>query len=729
MGNDASSDNGGGNNSGWAGAPYSLPDTNTNSSNDNGGGNDSSSSNDNNSRFHSDNNCSSRCGWINGEFTKKDPNDSILCVSVTPNYSSSSSSSNDNNSRFHSDNNCSSRCVYTSKNGGYAIKDNGDRILCVRITPNYSSSSSNSSSNSTPNSVEREGANDGRNSNSFSSFSSNSNTSSSLSSISNKENEDQQRREEERKEKENNLYLEEMRQKSKIGEEKAKKEYEERLQKYKKNIKDGEAKEFEKEFVELHEVKVLYDSEKISWSEYFDKCRNIRNRYRINCDLNARFHMVFKLKDLNHEGKITHENYIKFRELIEYGNYLKSKKNIKDGKFAEYEKEFVEHHELNVLYNSDKISQVEYYEKRKNIDDKYKDKICQSEYYKETIIYNKTKENIDKYLKMTHESLNQYNTGKMTLSEYLKFNNNVKEVYEKYGHLNFTSVQFSNQVYFKIVEDASNQYKEGKIKPDEFVKICNDTRTKYYTEPVKPSTPAPTQPNSTLNNIGNGYVASAQARVNAVNLASSAVSNTAQTIVNGAVSVGNELISINNDTVLRQMETDRLRNEASQQLISNVASSVVNGVVSVRNELISINNDTVLRQMETDRLQNKSTIQIVSNVSSAIANNAPQVIQETAQGVSSFGFEVANQVLTGYNPVGLAISGANEALSSINNRERNVVESTCEAVASGIATYAGGQLGSVIATGLLVKTAIETNANVVGNIIQEEINRHQLGDI
>ena len=280
MGNDASSNNGGGNDSGWAGAPYSLPDTNTSNSNsnDNGSRNDNSNSNDNNSKYHSDNNCSSRCGWINGEFTKKDPNDSILCVSVTPNYSSSSSSS---------------------------------------------------SSNSMPNSVDREGADDGRNSNSnsSSSFSSNSNTSSSLSSISNKENEDQQRREEERKEKENNLYLEEMRQKSKIGEEKAKKEYEERLQKYKKNIKDGEAKEFEKEFVEIHELKVLYDSEKISWSEYFDKCRSIHKRYKINDDSNARYHMIWILKDLNHEGKITHENYVKFREIIEYGNYLKSKKN------------------------------------------------------------------------------------------------------------------------------------------------------------------------------------------------------------------------------------------------------------------------------------------------------------------------------------------------------------------------------------------------------------------
>jgi hypothetical protein len=34
-----------------------------------------------------------------------------------------------------------------------------------------------------------------------------------------------------------------------------------------------------------------------------------------------------------------------------------------------------------------------------------------------------------------------------------------------------------------------------------------------------------------------------------------------------------------------------------------------------------------------------------------------------------------------------------------------------------------------IATGLLVKTAIETTANVVGNIIQKEINKYQEGCI
>ena len=184
-----------------------------------------------------------------------------------------------------------------------------------------------------------------------------------------------------------------------------------------------------------------------------------------------------------------------------------------------------------------------------------------------------------------------------------------------------------------------------------------------------------------MNNIGNGYVASAQARVNAVNLATTAVSNTARAVVNGASAVGNAYIQGSMDMA----NTRRMEAQATQQLVSNVATAVV--------------------------------------------NNAPQVIRETAEGVSSFGFEVASQVVTGLNTANLMISGANEALSSINNREKGVVETTGEAVATGVAIYVGGQVGSVIATGLLVKTAIETTANVVGNIIQEEINRHQPGGV
>jgi hypothetical protein len=196
-----------------------------------------------------------------------------------------------------------------------------------------------------------------------------------------------------------------------------------------------------------------------------------------------------------------------------------------------------------------------------------------------------------------------------------------------------------------------------------------------------PTVKAKPQPNSTLNNIGNGYVASAQARVNAVNLATTAVSTTARAVANVATAVGNAYIQGSNDMA----NTRRMEAQATQQLVSNVATTVV--------------------------------------------NNAPQVIRETAQGVSSVGFEVATQVASGLHTTNLMISGANEALSSINNREKGVVETTGEAVATGVATYVGGQVGSVIATGLLVKTAIETNMNVVGNIIQEEINRHQQGGV
>jgi hypothetical protein len=451
MGNDASSDNGGGNDSGWAGAPYSLPDTNTSNSN----------SNDNGSR-----------------------NDN--------------SNSNDNNSKYHSDNNCSSRCVWTSNIGGYAIKDNGDRILCVRITPNYSSSSSSSSSNSMPNSVDREGADDGRNSNS--------NSSSSFSSNSNKN---------------------------------------------------------------------------------FNSSTSL-------------------LSDLNPTD-------------ILYINYA-----------------------FNILGIPSLFGLTE--------KEKQKQKLLQEEEQKK------------------HEfKLSMQKAREENLLTKLRFQQTYEEVF------------FRRPKYEKF--------------------------------------------NTTLNNIGSGYVASAQARVNTVNLATTVIRKSVKEAFIATTSLANELISINNDTVLRQMETDRLRNEATQQLISNVASSVVNGIVSVSNELISINNDTVLRQMETDRLKNESTRQIVSNVSSAIVNNAPQVIQETAEGVSSFGFEVATQVVTGYNPVGLAISGANEALSSINNRERGVVESTCEAVATIGAVIISGEAALAIGGGLLAKTAGETYYNAVNTHIQNTLEK------
>jgi hypothetical protein len=479
-----------------------------------------------------------------------------------------------------------------------------------------------------------------------------------------------------------------------INKEKNKKEKEELILKYKKNIKDGEAKEFEKEEVELHEVKVLYDSEKISWSEYFDKCRNIRDRYIKNSDCNARWHMIFKLKDLNREGKITHENYVKFRELIEYGNYLKSKKNIKDGKFAEYEKEFVEHHELRVLYNYDKISQVEYYEKRKNIDDKYKEKICQNEYYKETIIQTpvvksstlsslpKTTESINTYQKISTEAYSQYKAGKMTASEFLKVNNNADEVYEKYGHLTLTSTQFSNQVYIKIAEDAGNQYKAGKLKPGEYAKICNDAKTKYYTEPVKQSTPVPTQPNSTLNNIGNGYVASAQARVNAVNQVASVVSS-------GATAVGNAYIQgANNIGNYNRMEA-----QATQQLVSNVASAVGNGASAVGNGFVN------------PSANSERTNQVLNMVS-----NAPSAVD-----------------LCLSNPRGIGINIVTGMLAEVNNsyNERSTTRNMVNGTIGAVGLVAGVVGAPTIATAI-GGTALAVEYAEFANNIDTLINENTL---
>ena len=507
-----------------------------------------------------------------------------------------------------------------------------------------------------------------------------------------RENEARQRREDERIERENNeirAYVAERQ----LAEKTEKKE---RYLKYQKDIKDGKGEGWQKESVELYELEILYDSDKIGALKYFEQKKNILDKYRNEiAEDSVRGNMICNIGTQMHERKITGDVYIKSRQLLEKGNYLQFKKNIKDGKGRKYEEQFVELYELEILHNTDKIG-FEYYEQRKNIYDKYKNvnetfgenkKIeapctpTASLKITTTPSLPKTKECIDTYTKISNEAYSQYKAEKMTASEYLKVNNNVKEVYEKYGHLNLTSIQFSNQVYLKITEDACNQYKAGKMKLGEFVKICNDARTKYYTEPVKPSTPVPIQPNSTLNNIGNGYVASAQARVNAVNLATTAVSTTARAVANGASVVGNAYIQGSMDMA----NTRRMEAQATQQLVSNVATAVV--------------------------------------------NNAPQVIRETTEGVSSFDFEVASQVVTGLNTANLMISGANEALSSINNREKGVVETTGEAVATGVATYVGGQVGSVIATGLLVKTAIETNMNVVGNIIQEEINRHQQGGV
>jgi len=497
-----------------------------------------------------------------------------------------------------------------------------------------------------------------------------------------RENDARQRREDEKIERENN----EVRALTAQRELAKKTEKKERYLKNQKDIKDGKGQGWQKESVELYELEILYDSDKISVLDYYEQKKNILDKYRNEIAEDSVISNMMRNIETQTGGV-----YTKYRQLLEKGNYLQFKKNIKDGKGRKYEEQFVELYELEILHNTNKIG-FEYYEQRRNIYDKYENaNETFGQYIKieaphtppaslkitTTPSLPKTTESINTYIKISTEAYSQYKAGKMTASEFLKVNNNVEEVYEKYGHLTLTSTQFSNQVYIQIAVDASKQYKAGKMKPGEYAKICNDAKTKYYTEPV----PVPRQLNSTLNNIGNGYVASAQARVNAVNLATTAVSTTARAVANGATAVGHAYIQGSNDMA----NTRRMEAQATQQLVSNVATAVV--------------------------------------------NNAPQVIRETAQGVSSVGFEVATQVASGLHTTNLMISGANEALSSINGREKGVVETTGEAVATGVATYVGGQVGSVIATGLLVKTAIETNVNVVGNIIQEEINKYQQGGV
>ena len=283
-------------------------------------------------------------------------------------------------------------------------------------------------------------------------------------------------------------------------------------------------------------------------------------------------------------------------------------------------------------------------------------------------------EKYNKFVRIYNEAIDDMNEKHISLRTALRKQYDAKVQYDN-EYWDF------HQRILKQKIELDNAFVKGVIKHSDKNIIMLELEKKQNMTIKLPTVKAKPQSNSTLNNIGNGYVASAQARVNAVNLATTAVSTTARAVANVATAVGNAYIQGSNDMA----NTRRMEAQATQQLVSNVATTVV--------------------------------------------NNAPQVIRETAQGVSSVGFEVATQVASGLHTTNLMISGANEALSSINNREKGVVETTGEAVATGVATYVGGQVGSVIATGLLVKTAIETNMNVVGNIIQEEINRHQQGGV
>lgn len=513
-----------------------------------------------------------------------------------------------------------------------------------------------------------------------------------------RENEARQRREDERIERENN----EVRTLTAQRELAKKTEKKESYLEYQKDIKDGKGKGWQKESVELYELEILYDSDKINVLDYYKQKKNILDKYRNEkAEDSVRSQMICNIGTQMREGKITGDIYTKSTQFLEKGNYLQFKKNIKDGKGKKYEEQFVELYELAILYDTDKIG-VEYYRQIENIYDKYKNvyepfgenkKIeapctpTASVKITTTPSFPKTKESIDTYTKISNEVYSQYKAEKMTASEYLRVYNNVKEVYEKYGHLTSTSVQFSNQVYFKISEDASKQHKAGKMKPDEFLKICNDARTKYYTEPVTQSTPVPIQPNSTLNNIGNGYVASAQARANAVNLATTAVSTTARAVANGATAVGNAYIQGSMDMA----NTRRMEAQATQQLVSNVATAVGNGATAVGNGFVN------------PSANSEQTNQVLNMVS-----NAPSAVD-----------------LCLSNPRGIGINIATGMLAEVNNSynerstTRNMVNGTIGAVGLVAGVVGAPVTATTIAVGMLGAETLELANNLENNYTRQ----------
>jgi len=284
----------------------------------------------------------------------------------------------------------------------------------------------------------------------------------------------------------------------------------------------------------------------------------------------------------------------------------------------------------------------------------------------------KTKESIDKYVNISTEAYSQYKAGKITASEYLRVCNNATEVYEKYGHLTLTSTQ----VYLKIAEDASKQYEAGKMKPEEYVKICNDAKTNYYTEPV----PVHRQPNSTLNNIGNGYVASAQARVNAVNLATTAVSTTARAVANVATAVGNAYIQGSMDMA----NTRRMEAQATHQLVSNVATAVGNGFVN-------------------PSANSEQTNQVLNMVS-----NAPSAVD-----------------LCLSNPRGIGINIATGMLAEVNNsyNERSTTRNMVNGTIGAVGLVAGVVGAPTIATAIGGTALAVEGAELVNNMHNTIIER------
>jgi len=161
------------------------------------------------------------------------------------------------------------------------------------------------------------------------------------------------------------------------------------------------------------------------------------------------------------------------------------------------------------------------------------------------------------------------------------------------------------------------------------------------------------------------------------------------------------------ETVSRHIENTQLHTEAMREIIAKVETTVSNAIVSVHGE-------TMTRHLESSQIQREGTIQTVNTIIDVITSKPTQkLIIDSAEGVNSVYFEGASQIVKGFNPASLAMTATNDLLGKINNREKGVLESTGEAIATLTAGVVAGEIGLAIGGGLLAKTACETYYNFV----------------
>jgi hypothetical protein len=256
-------------------------------------------------------------------------------------------------------------------------------------------------------------------------------------------------------------------------------------------------------------------------------------------------------------------------------------------------------------------------------------------------------------------------------------------------------VQYDNEYWdfheriLKQKIELDNAYVKGVIKHSDKNIIMLELEKKQNMTIKLPTVKAKPQSNSTLNNIGSGYVASAQARVNAVNLATTAVSTTARAVANGASAVGNAYIQGSNDMA----NTRRMEAQATQQLVSNVASAVGNGATAVANGFVnpSANSD-----------QTNQVLNMVSNAPSAVD-------------------------LCLSNPRGIGINIATGMLAEVNNsyNERSTTRNMVNGTIGAVGLVAGVVGAPTIATAI-GGTALAVEYAEFANNIDTLINENTL---